>query len=235
MSKLSFGVAAAAAVCILGAGSAAHAQQLQIPGFYVDIHGGADFMEKGDTRVENGGATLKGQTVFSSNGWLGGIAGGYEMPLNWVVSGDSVAIEEEFTYRDNGLRKFDMPGGSAPLGGHENSYAVMTNGYYRYNTGTPFTPYIGAGAGVAVLGLHATTPLLAGASFDDSDAEFAYQGIAGVSYAFTPQISLGLEYRYFGTTTGHFSDNVGAGVGPTKISADGNSHNVLLKLTYHFQ
>jgi opacity protein-like surface antigen len=233
MSKLSYAAAVGAVACILAAGSTANAQQLLNPGFYLGIHGGGDFLEQGDTHLKNGGTTLKGETDFD-DGWLAGAEAGYEIPLNWAVPGDSVAIEEEFTYRDNGLKKFGSPGVISGLNGREDSYAVMTNGYYRYNTGTPITPYVGAGVGVAVSGLHGQSGLFPGASFNSTDDDFAYQGIAGVSYAFTP-ISLGLEYRYFGTTTPHFSDNLGGAIGPTKISADDHSHNVLLNLTYHFQ
>jgi OOP family OmpA-OmpF porin len=234
MSKRSFGTAAAAVVLVLGAGGAAQAQQLQIPGLYVGVHGGGAFMPDADTNVRGGGGTnINGNASFS-DGWLGGAAVGYEMPLNWAVPGDSVAIEEEFTYRDNGLSNFSAGGGNVSLNGHLTNYAVMTNGYYRYNTGTPFTPYVGVGIGPSIVNLHGTSPLFGGNDFDDNSITLAYQGIVGVSYPLTPQISLGLEYRYFGTTRPHFSDTV-PGVGPTKINAEDRSHNVLVNLTYHFQ
>jgi opacity protein-like surface antigen len=231
-STFRYAAAGAAVALLVGAAQPGQAQQLLMPGFYMNLHGGVDFMEQAGTRVAGGGLASKGKTDFDV-GWQGGGALGYEMPVNWMVLGDSVAIEEEFTYRENGLSKYSNPT-SYSLGGNLHSYAAMTNGYYRYNTGTPFTPYIGAGIGVAIHGIHITAPFFPGTSFSDTDTNLAYQGIVGVSYAFTPQLSLGLEYRYFGTTTAHFKDTI-AVLGPSQVTTNDHSHDLLVSLTYHFQ
>ncbi len=73
--------------------------------------------------------------------------------------------------------------------------SVMLNAYYDIDTGTKFTPYVGAGLGMARLKVKHTG--------DDSDEnwskssnEFAWQLGAGVSYAATDNVSVDLGYRY---------------------------------------
>jgi hypothetical protein len=46
------------------------------------------------------------------------------------------------------------------------------------------------------------------------------------------QTSVGIEYRFFGTTTPTFQDNAGANV---KVDPEYLNHAVLLSLTYCFQ
>jgi opacity protein-like surface antigen len=116
------------------------------------------------------------------------------------------------------------------LDGEERSYATMINGYYRFDTGTLVTPYLGVGIGSAFLNIDAGPK--GGQKFNDWDTEFAYQAIAGVSFAVMQQTSVGIEYRFFGTTTPTFQDNAGANV---KVDPEYLNHAVLLSLTYSFQ
>ncbi|MBI1209981.1 MAG: outer membrane beta-barrel protein [Alphaproteobacteria bacterium] len=70
--------------------------------------------------------------------------------------------------------------------------AVMANGYYAYVTDWDLGTYVGGGFGQLNLGVneYARTGL---------SRDYAYQGMAGLTYSFTPAIALGLEYRYAGT------------------------------------
>jgi outer membrane protein OmpA-like peptidoglycan-associated protein len=79
----------------------------------------------------------------------------------------------------------------------------LFNGFYDLNTGTPFTPYIGGGIGVGFFHASLTGNTPAGhaiTAYSGSDTTFAYQGIAGVSYALSPNLSLTADYRYLATT-----------------------------------
>jgi OOP family OmpA-OmpF porin len=58
---------------------------------------------------------------------------------------------------------------------------------------------------------------------------FAYQGIAGISYDLTPNVSLAVDYRYFATTEGNFHDEYGGSFKSTY-----HSHNAFLNIVYHF-
>jgi opacity protein-like surface antigen len=82
----------------------------------------------------------------------------------------------------------------------------MANVLLDIDTGTQFTPYVGAGVGwgeVRVDGLSlAGFPGLG--SIDDEDTVFAFQAIAGVAFDVTQQISLTADYRFFLTEDPEF-------------------------------
>jgi OOP family OmpA-OmpF porin len=211
------GVGVTIALC-----SRASAQQ----GFYADIHSGLSLFDDAQTRVVvPDEANLHAHTNYDP-GWLVGAAGGYDWPFG-------LALEEEFTFRDS---KIDRIATDVPLlkDGEAYSYAMMTNGYYRYHNSTPFTPYIGGGVGEAVVQLSNLKPVGAVGTYGGTDAEFAYQGIAGVEYRLTPQLSLGAEYRYFATIRPGFVSSV-AGVDNVHVSPDYRSNNAMLKMVYHFE
>ncbi len=74
----------------------------------------------------------------------------------------------------------------------------MGNIYYDFHNDTPWTPYLGVGLGgvnVSANNLRVDGTQLS----DDSNFVMAYQGIAGVSYAIDPQLSLRADYRYLRT------------------------------------
>jgi opacity protein-like surface antigen len=68
--------------------------------------------------------------------------------------------------------------------------SIMANGYYVFSPGWSLDTYVGGGLGKTNLG----SPLLLNEA--QPRGTLAYQGMAGVSYALTPSMSLGLEYRY---------------------------------------
>ena len=81
-----------------------------------------------------------------------------------------------------------------------NVIGLMANGWYRFQTGTGFTPFIGAGVGGANLSVPDTTasartepPTLTGWGL-------AYQASAGAGVEVAPGVDLRLAYRFFGTT-----------------------------------
>ena len=109
---------------------------------------------------------------------------------------------------------------------HQTTIGLMVNGYYDFEFGSPIVPYIGAGVGVAMINQQWKA---GGSTFSDFDTAFAYQGIAGVSYNFAPNLAANLEYRYLGTTATTFSDG-GVSV---KSDSTGN-HTILVGLRYTF-
>lgn len=70
--------------------------------------------------------------------------------------------------------------------------SVMANGYYALVTDWDIGTYVGGGFGQLNLGIDEYSK--AGLRRD-----YAYQGMAGLTYSFTPAMALGLEYRYAGT------------------------------------
>jgi len=111
---------------------------------------------------------------------------------------------------------------------HQTTYGFMANGYYDFDFGSPFVPYVGAGVGLALVDADFGS---GGGSryFESTKAAFAYQGIAGVAYNFTPGMAATLEYRYLGTQGRTFQDN-----GERIKSGDNNNHSILVGLRYSF-
>ncbi|WP_395675263.1 OmpA family protein [Inquilinus sp.] len=111
---------------------------------------------------------------------------------------------------------------------HQTTYGLMANGYYDFDFGSAFVPYVGAGVGLALV----DADFASGGGnryFDSTKAKFAYQGIAGVAYNFAPNMAATLEYRYLGTQGPVFRDN-----GVRIKGDDNNNHTILVGLRYTF-
>jgi OOP family OmpA-OmpF porin len=186
-------------------------------GFYGSFLGGINFLEDSDLEVNiPNNPPLEGGLVVDT-GWATGVAFGYQ----WE---NGFALEGETTYRENGLKRQEMMGSTFDIRGDVNSFAGMLNAKYELDTGGPFTPFIGAGIGAALITVDANpgTP----DAFKDSDTEFAYQAMAGVNYEVSSQFTLGLEFIYFGAGSPTFHQN---GINPT---IDYQSEDVFLTMSY---
>jgi len=190
---------------------------------YLSLRGGASLLQDSDMTIEIPGVGQIPAELEFDPGWLAAIAAGY----GWD---NGFAVEGEFSYRQNGIDQEQLFGMTIPIDGFARSYALMANGYYRVNTGTMVTPYMGAGVGGALLSIDADS---VGGNFSDTDIQIAYQAMAGFSLEITPQLDAGLEYRYFATTQPSFSDSTGGNT--VTVSPDYNTHNILVTLTYQFQ
>ena len=200
--------------------SVALAQGYQHPkGFYVGAALGANFLTDSDLK----GSGINNEAEFKI-GPVGLISLGYGY-------GNGLRTEIEGGYRNNGVDKITGPGASGG-NGRFHAYSLMLNALYDINTGTPFTPYLGAGIGWAIVDPSGVKTLNGTRSVNDSDNRFAYQGILGVAYSLTPQWKLSLDYRYFATLDPEFTAS--NTTGSRKVDSDYNSHSVMLGLRYHF-
>jgi outer membrane autotransporter protein len=104
----------------------------------------------------------------------------------------------------------------------------MFNAYYDIDTGTRFTPYVGAGLGYAHLKAKANGDVYGSESADN----LAWQLGAGVSYAATDNISVDLGYRYtdYGSLTSKYSDEDGS----EKFKIDSDANEFYLGVRYAF-
>jgi opacity protein-like surface antigen len=142
------------------------------------------------------------QAVFG-----GALAVGYNFAPKFKLP---IRAELEYALRSNSQNKKD---GSFDDGGPVNwetkhtlnISTLFVNAYFDFNTGTAFTPYIGAGAGMAFNYTGAKGEVSvpgAGAvslSADQYDTTFAWNVGAGLSYAFTENIAADLGYRFVST------------------------------------
>ncbi|MCL2123701.1 MAG: outer membrane beta-barrel protein [Desulfovibrionaceae bacterium] len=80
-----------------------------------------------------------------------------------------------------------------------NISTLFFNAYLDIPTGTPFTPFIGAGLGMAFnyTGIRVHVPGFS-RYVDQHDTTFAWNVGAGLSYAFTENIAADLGYRFIG-------------------------------------
>lgn len=103
---------------------------------------------------------------------------------------------------------------------------------------TIIVPYIGAGGGGAVSELNADNlaPQANPGNWVDgneSDTVFAYQGFAGVRFMLSPNVSVGVAYKYFATSNPTFSY---PGPGPDwDVNFKGvQTHSVLFTVNWNF-
>jgi outer membrane protein OmpA-like peptidoglycan-associated protein len=117
-------------------------------------------------------------------------------------------IEVEGAYREN---KFDttsftftpppgaffIPPITSSASGKVKGWSVMANILKDFPLGSGVTPYIGGGAGMARRHLDMACVAPISCTLSDSDTNFAYQGIAGISFDLTDNLQAFADYRYF--------------------------------------
>ncbi|WP_431268180.1 OmpA family protein [Dankookia sp. P2] len=235
-----------------------------VTGLYIGAGAGVNWVQSpskfdlsGETQnLSSGNFGLPGNVTINNvgkanfhTGW-GGVAS-----IGWGF-GNGFRAEIEGNYRTNevdSIRGFNL----APIGrtgGWQSTYGVMVNAFYDFdfaNFGlgqSIFQPYVGVGVGYAwtdwrnVRG-QSNAPGRGGAVLyaDDTDAQFAYQGILGVATPLTwlgvTGVTLTAEYRFMGTlqpemfTTLRSPTNNQIGAAGT-IKADNYNHSVMLGLRY---
>lgn len=101
---------------------------------------------------------------------------------------------------------------------------------------TNIVPYIGGGAGGAVSTFDAHSfsdaAMTQTAHGSESDTVFAYQAFAGVRFLLTPNLSLGVGYKYFATGNPTFSYPPSSDL---NVAFSGvHTHSILFSLQYNF-
>ena len=110
---------------------------MKFPGAYFGIGASATFLEDSSVKLSNFGdvGDYSYKTGYAADGSIGYDFGG-------------VRTEVEYTYRNNNTDKF---AGFDASGSRLQSHAFMGNGFIDIPTGTIVKPYIGAGAGYALI------------------------------------------------------------------------------------
>ena len=166
-----------------------------------------------DTDITNMPDAAGSAKMTYDSGFLGTLAVGYDFA-------NPFRVEAEYLWQKNDLNQLSYNNRFGNFNqGDLKTQAFMANGYYDVDTGSPWSPYVGAGLGWAKLDL--STPAL---TFADNDNVFAYQLMAGVSYAITDQWSVDAQYRFFGTADATISG----------ADFNENSNNLMVGLRYSF-
>lgn len=118
---------------------------------------------------------------------------------------DYMRVELELSRRENEVK--DGAFVTTPLtfvDGQVTSTALMGNAYFDFKNSTPFTPYAGFGIGGARVNYasyrNAFVPSI---PLEGVETKFAYQAMAGLSYALSAHVDVNIEYRYFATNQVH--------------------------------
>jgi len=184
----------AASVAILSPLSSA----LAADGFYLNVGAGVNLLEDAD----NTGAGLAITSEYDIGFGLTG-AGGYKFT-------NGIRVEGEIGYRRNNFDQLSLTSGfgsfnglSADADGDVSALSFMVNGYYDFDLGSGWMPYVGGGVGLALIDAEASVSVL-GTIVDDDDTVFAYQIGAGIGYVAgrsnaLEQYVVTLDYRYFAT------------------------------------
>jgi outer membrane autotransporter protein len=199
-------------------------------GWYVNLSGGANWLSDEGFSASTVGSDTLTFAPDSDTGWM--ISGAVGLSLHNMVQG--LRVEAEVAYRDNQVdgvwASSTAPGTDAGLLDYEHStLSVMANVWYDFALGN-VRPYIGGGVGWAETELEGaflggTTPAI-----NHSDDGFAWQLGAGVNFDISPNVQLGLGYRYFEGP----EVNLGAPFAPNGASGDveNQNHSAVVSLTY---
>ena len=221
--------ATAAAVAIAGPAFA------DPSGPYVGVEGGVTFPQHTDLDVILNNTTTypNGFRVDHKTGYDTDLIAGYKLGL--------FKLELEGGYKHAKTKSFSVStplltdvgtaagvvttAGELPSGSHVGIKTLMANALIDGDISGGFGAYAGGGLGRAWVSY-------AG----DHDDAMAYQAIAGVRYALTPNVDVGVKYRYFHTAKLNFDDAFTVNNVPFTTSARGNynSHSVLASLVYNF-
>lgn len=177
------------------------------------------------------------------------------MENTWLIEGGvgcgsgSRGFRGEIVAGYHGDRKFDgepgpwNPTGPAPdndpLHTNVTSYTLMVNGYKDLGNFGGFTPYLGAGVGIAyniVDDVYFTqNPALVNRIAGDRDIAFAWSLMAGVGYQLSHNTVLDIGYRYLdmGKATSERTDSAGF-INPRVNIDDLDAHEIKVGLRYHF-
>jgi opacity protein-like surface antigen len=199
--------------------------------FYAAGKVGASWMTADDINADdNAGETADfgddDETVFAL-----GMAVGVDLYEEYELP---VRAELEYMYR-NELQADGADivyGDPAELSADIKVQTMMLNAYYDFRNSTKFIPYVGAGLGLAFIGIDGEiTDVNTGLSLEDSDSQtsMAWQVGAGVAYPITENLLADLGYRYvnFGEAELNADFN-------TDFDTDLSGHEFVLGLRYNF-
>jgi outer membrane protein OmpA-like peptidoglycan-associated protein len=219
------------AVAALAAALPFGAQAQSMPGFYIGAEGGVNWLFNNSfntifTIPGLGGAGTSIPTTATFNtGWAAGGMVGYDFV--------GPRVELEGLYRQNNgnisatVLGLNVINSAVTI----SQTTVMANAYYDFWADQAFTPYVGAGVGVAFVNTN-----VGQINLSSSSTQFAYQYMMGVGYKISPSLRINLEGRYFGTTQPNFQAN-GTLLG-TPVSLSGtypnNNVTVMASLQYKF-
>lgn len=192
------------------------AAQAETPGWYVGAGAMPVFQTDADSKVAGVTDIIKYHTGWGVSG-----SGGY-------MWGNGIRTEAEIAYRHSGVDEVTGTGAGPVNDGTMHNVSFMGNVLYDIETGTRFTPYVGAGIGLGVPTADEIRTVN-GQQLDSTRPTFAYQAIGGVEAAMDDNWSVTADYRYYRTLDEKYHTN-----SDDHATTDNASHNILVGLRYKF-
>ena len=206
-------------------------------GPYIGIEGGVSFPQSTDydVRIQNGTTSVDYDDAYRVRSKMG-----YDVDVIGGFKTGMFRIEGEAAYKRSNLKSLrvsaplldgvgDIVGGPVTdddfdVNGKVSVASAMINGLLDFG-GPGLGAYVGAGVGRARVSY-------AG----DKDSAWAMQGIAGLRTAISPNVDVGVKYRYFRSGKLNFQDDFAIGGDVFESEARGRyaSHSLLASLVYNF-
>lgn len=196
--------------------------------WYLAFGGSATLLQDSDSTLTDAvGNSIDFTTEFDAGFGITGAMG-----YSW----NQVRLEGEVSYRQNDIDSIELTSITlAGIGsfttaaafegdGDVSALGFMVNGWYDFNTGSRWTPYLGIGVGTAQISINDASVTILGVDVplaDDDDWVFAYQAGAGITYEISPNVDISLGYRFFGTSDPDFTD-----VSGIPFDVEYMSHNI---------
>lgn len=216
--------------------------QAEVNGMYV----GLKFIDA----IQNTGTVSKdnipdgfGIGQYGQNSIGGGIAIGYDFYPKMQLP---IRAEVEYALRGNMQTTWDSQHGEiAGTPGHIeteakwNAQTLFANFYYDFHNSTAFTPYVGAGLGVAFMNTKYTVNGVSDAgdnvellSKSKMSTNFAWNVGLGCSYAFNENFSVDLAYRFVKLGQTEVEKNIGGQDVSLKTNPYSNEFSLGLRMTF---
>jgi len=202
---------------VAGLGGAASAET---DGWYLGAEAGANFVPK-----------IKFNA--NANTWQQQQDTGYALAGQVGYGFGQVRLEGEIGWRSNDLSGFRNSAGAQSVNdGEIRGVNFMGNIFYDFQTDSQWTPYVGAGIGAINLN-NANVKINNGLGVvNDTNLLFAWQAIAGLSYAVTDSLSIKADYRYLRSEQSTF--NLNPAYSPYTGNGNYVSHTVMVGFTVKF-
>lgn len=168
--------------------------------------------------------------VVYKPGFDGDINLGYDFGmfrLEGEVAYKRAKVHSEKTARVNG----DLFPADA-IAGHDSVWSAMVNGLVDFELSPRWTGFAGGGVGAAWKKYSYHDYNANTGSLEDSKSAFAWQLLAGVNYAVSPSVDVGLKYRYF--DAGRFNYPAASSEFGVPASSRFRSHSALASVTFKF-
>ena len=222
---------AGTAVVGLFAAATAHAQTwIPNTGWYGAVDVGYNWPDKitlDNALIPGGHVTVEQEGNVTGFGRLG-----YQFTPHWRV-------EAEVGYHGGDFKSIRGPVALTQAAGSMPVTTVMGNLIYDFAPASTFNPFIGfgVGGGFADISLTAAGQTVNGATpsfgIKNNDSVFAYQGLAGIAWRATQQLSVDFTYRYtdLSDVKYHLISNTGA---TADLKGGQSSNSISVGLRYAF-